>query len=124
VVVNGTFPIRTAVGKVSHILRSVQHPGGRVNMHYRSDQLEISVVEVAGHSSLVDPGLCARASWHLVLDGHAVFHIGHTRWELLPDESLTLPADSPYTIVNPSPSRLRILSVLSEPGPAGPEGRR
>lgn len=90
-------------------------------MHYRSEHLEIAICEVAGRSSLVDPGLFGRASWHLVLDGQAIFHVGSARWELLPDESLGLPAESSYTIVNPSPARLRVLSVLSETNGGGQE---
>ncbi len=73
-------------------------------------------MEVAGNNSLVDPNLSCRTSWHLVLDGQAIFHAGAARWELLPDESLTVAARTPYTIVNPSPSRLRILSVVSGAG--------
>ncbi len=112
------------MGRVAGMLRSIQHPGGRVTVHYRNEDLEISLVEIAGHNSLVDPSLAGRASWHLVLDGQAIFHVGASRWELLPDESLTLDTATPYTIVNPSPARLRVLSVVSAPSGVEQEGQR
>lgn len=99
-------------GRLAGVLRSIQHPGGRVTAHYRNGDLEIMLVEVAGHNSLVDSTLWGQSSWHLVLDGQALFHVGTARWELLPDESLSLDTETPFTIVNPSPSRLRVLSVV------------
>lgn len=71
------------------------------------------MVEVAGHNSLVDSTLWGRTSWHLVLDGQALFDVGAARWELTSEESLSLDTPTPYTIVNPSPARLRVLSVVT-----------
>lgn len=104
---------KTVGGRLAGVLRSIQHPGGRVSVRYRSGDLEVTVVEVAGHNSLVDSTLWGRSSWHLVLDGQALFQVGTARWELLPDESLSLDAETPFTIVNPSPGRLRVLSVVT-----------
>jgi len=88
-------------------------------VHYRGGDLEVMVVEVAAERSLTDPMLQGQSSWHLVLEGQALFEVGGARWELLPDESLRLETATPYTIVNPSPTRLRVLSVVS--GPRGVE---
>jgi|SRR3990170_2497664 len=100
-------------GRLAGVLRSIQHPGGKVSVRYRTGDLEVMLVEVAGQNSLVDPALWGGSSWHLVLDGQALFHVGTARWELLPDESLSLDADTPFTIMNPSPARLRVLSVVT-----------
>lgn len=98
--------------QVGQVLKSIEHRGGRVSLHFRHRDLEVMVVEVEGGSSLVDPSLWGRSSWHLVLQGQAAFHLGNTRWELLPEESVTVDSSAPYTIVNLSPERLRLLSIV------------
>jgi hypothetical protein len=103
----------TGKGRIGNVLRSIQHPGGKVSVHYRCGDLEVMMVEVAGHNSLVDSTLWGRTSWHLVLDGQALFDVGTARWELTSEESLSLDTPTPYTIVNPSPARLRVLSVVT-----------
>lgn len=105
-------------GRLARVLGSIQHPGGKVSVRYRTGDLEIMLVEVAGHNAVVDPVLCGGPSWHLVLDGQALFNVGAARWELLPDEALSLEAGTPLTILNPSPARLRVLSVVWGPGGA------
>ncbi len=105
-------------GRVGQVLKSIEHPGGRVSLHSRHGDLEVMVVEVEGGHSLVESTLWGRSSWHLVLEGQAAFHLGDTRWELLPEESLSVNGSAPYTIVNPSPERVRILSIVSS-GDAG-----
>lgn len=106
-------------GQVGQVLKSIEHPGGRVSLHLRRGDAEVMVVEVEGGRSLVEPALWGEASWHLVLEGQAAFHLGDRRWELLPEESLRLDGPTSYTIVNPSPGRVRILSIVS--GRALPE---
>jgi len=95
------------------MLKSIEYPGGKVSVHYRSGDLEVMVVEVAGDSSLDDSAFCGRSAWHLVLEGQALFQVGDARWELLPEESLTVDISTPYSIMNPSPDRLRLLSVVA-----------
>jgi mannose-6-phosphate isomerase-like protein (cupin superfamily) len=95
------------------VLKSIEHPGGRVSLHLRTGDLEVMVVEVEGGRSLVDPTLWGAEVFHLVLDGQAAFHLGDRHWELLPDESLRVDGPTSYTIVNPSPERVRILSIVS-----------
>ena len=100
-------------GHVGQVLKSIEHPGGRVSLHFRRGGLEVMVVEVEGGKSLVESTLWGRSSWHLVLEGQAVFHLGDRRWELLPEESLSVDGSTPYTIVNPSPERVRLLSIVA-----------
>jgi mannose-6-phosphate isomerase-like protein (cupin superfamily) len=95
------------------MLKSIEYPGGKVSVHYRSGDMEIMVVEVAGGSSLVDPALWGRSAWHLVLEGQAHVRVGDARWELLPEESLSVDTSTPYSILNPSHERLRLLSVVA-----------
>jgi len=95
------------------MLRSIEYPGGKVSVHYRSGDMEVMVVEVAGGSSLVEPALWGRSAWHLVLEGQALFQVGDARWELLPEESLNVDTSTPYSIMNPSQDRLRLLSVVA-----------
>lgn len=104
-------------GHVGQVLKSIEHPGGRVSLHFRAGDLEVVVVEVEGGKSLVEPTLWGQAAWHLVLEGQAAFHMGDRRWELLPEESLRVDGPTSYTIVNPSPERLRILSIVSNGAP-------
>ncbi len=99
-------------GRVGRVLKSIEHPGGRVSLHFRHGDQEVMVVEVEGDRSLVESTLWGRSSWHLVLEGQAVFHVGDRRWELLPEESLTVDGSAPYTIVNPSPERVRLLTIV------------
>jgi len=110
-------------GRLAQALMSIQHPGGRVSVRYRTGDIEVVMTEVDGGAALVEPVLWGQSSWHLVLDGQAIFEVGGSRWELLPEASLSLDSATPCTIVNPSPSRLRVLSVVSNPGGPGQEGR-
>jgi len=87
-----------------------------VSLHYRGGDLEIMLVEVAPEQWLSDVALQGRSSWHLVLDGQAVFECGNTTWEVLPEVSLYLDDPGPCRIVNPSHERLRLLSVVEAGG--------
>jgi len=119
VAAHGSSLTRPATGGGARkMLKSIEYPGGKVSVHYRSSDLEVMVVEVAGGSSLVDPALWGRSAWHLVLEGQALVQVGAARWELLPEESLSVDTSNPYSITNPSHERLRLLSVVSS-GDAG-----
>jgi hypothetical protein len=72
------------------MLRSIEHPGGRIAVQHRSGDLEVMLVERAGWAAITDSSLCGQSAWHLVADGHAVMTVGDKRWELLPGESLGL----------------------------------
>jgi len=111
-------------GHIGQVLKSIEHPGGRVSLHLRHGNLEVMVVEVEGGRSLVESTLWGRSSWHLVLEGQATFHLGDRRWELLPEESLDLDGSAPYTIVNPSPERVKLLSIVAGGDPGDLEDPR
>lgn len=93
-------------------LRSIQHPNTRVSVLYRQGDLEVISVEVGAGASLAESSLWGGDSWHLVVEGQAIFQQRDRRWELLPEESLCLKDSAPYTITNPAPERLRLLVLL------------
>jgi mannose-6-phosphate isomerase-like protein (cupin superfamily) len=98
------------------MLRCIEHVGGKVSVHYRQSGFEVMVVEVAAGASLSEPSLWGSSSWYLVLDGQAVFRVGEQERELLPGESLELEGGAACAIMNPSPDRLRLLSVVAGGG--------
>lgn len=97
-------------------LRSIQHPDAKVRVLYQRGELEVMAVEVGAGASLAEPSLWEGSSWHLVLEGQAVFQQRDRRWELLPEESLCFRDSIPYTIVNPAPGRVRLLTLLFKQG--------
>jgi mannose-6-phosphate isomerase-like protein (cupin superfamily) len=106
---------RAAVaGRVDTMLRSVEHPGGKVTLQYRDGDLEVLLVEVTSRAAISDASLCGRSAWHLVLEGQALLDVGQSRWELLPDESVRVDGPAgPCRISNLSRDRLRVLSVVA-----------
>jgi hypothetical protein len=104
-------------------LMSIEQPGARVSVHFRQSGIEVMVVDLEASTSLVQPTLSSASSWHLVLEGQAVFQQGDCRWELLREQSVHLPSHPPYTVTNPSRERIRLLSVvLAGEAEATPEG--
>ena len=97
-------------------LRSIEHHGAKVSVQYRRDDLEVMTVEIDAHGALDEPMLRGRGSWHLVVEGEALFQQDGKGWELLPGQSMTLDGSSSLRIVNPSPERLRIISVVLTAG--------
>ena len=95
------------------MLKSIEYPEGKVSVHYRNGDMEVMVVEIAGGGSLPDSTLWGRSAWHLVIEGQALVRVGGKCWELLPEESLNVEAATPYTILNPSHDRLKLLSVVT-----------
>ncbi len=87
-------------------LRSLQYADARISVLYRHGNLEVLSVEVGAGASLAEPSLWGGLSWHLVVEGQAIFQQGDRRWELLPEEALCLRDSTPYTIVNPTPGRV------------------
>jgi hypothetical protein len=93
-------------------LRSISQAGAKVSVHYRHDDLEVMVVEIGARGVLTEPSLWGKSSWHLVVDGQATFERGESRWDVLPNETIRLEGYQPYTILNPCPERLKLLSVV------------
>lgn len=104
-------PIDT-VGQRGFALRSIQHPDAKVSVLYQHGDLEVLAVEMGAGASLAEPSLWGGSSWHLVVEGQAIFQQRDRAWELLPEESLRLRSSVPYTIVNPAPGRLRLFTLL------------
>lgn len=100
------------VGRRGFSLKSVQRPDARVSLLYQRGDVEVMVVEVGAEATLAEPSLWGGPSWHLVVEGQAIFQQGDRRWELLPEESLSLRASAPYTIVNPAPGRAKLVSLV------------
>ncbi len=79
---------------------------------FRHGDLDVLVSEVAPVSSLSDAFLRGAVSWHLVVEGRALFEQGEVDWEILPAQSLLLSGTQPYRVVNPGEEQLRLLSVV------------
>jgi quercetin dioxygenase-like cupin family protein len=73
--------------------------------------LEVMAAELEPGAVLAEGYLWGRDSWHIVVAGQALFQQGDESWELLKGESLCL-SEVPYTVVNPTPERTRLLSLL------------
>jgi hypothetical protein len=73
--------------------------------------LQVLITEIEPGAALAEGSLWHCWSWHLVVAGQAIFEQSDDNWELLNGQSLYL-SDLPYTVVNPSPERTRILSLL------------
>ena len=101
-------------------LRTVEHRGAKVSIHYRHNDLEVMTIEIGANSALDASTIPGRASWHLVIEGEALFQHGHHKLEILPGQTAFFNEPTPYRIVNASPERLRLISVvLSEAEDAG-----
>lgn len=99
-------------------IRSVELAGAKVSLLFRYGDLDVLMSDIAVRSALADSSLGGGVSWHLVVEGRAVFEQGDVDWEVLPTHSLTLPGTEPYRIVNPGGEALRLLSVVIGAPPA------
>ncbi|MBI4409294.1 MAG: hypothetical protein HY561_06270 [Gemmatimonadetes bacterium] len=97
-------------------LRSVEDAAAKLSVVHEQDGFQILVVELTPAASLAAPWLWAGSSWHLVMEGQAVFQQGARTWELLPAESLSLRNGASYVLRNPAPGRTKLLSVLFQEG--------
>ncbi len=99
-------------GQRGSSLRSIQYPDARLSVLYLQGNLEVIAVEIGSGACLREPSLWAGASWHLVVEGQPIFQQGDQTWELLPEDALCLRDCTPYTIVNPAPRRVKLLTLL------------
>lgn len=109
----GPLPGEGLVAERGVTLRSIQHQDARLSVLHRHKDIEVMMVEIGARGSLQDPTLWGGPSWHLVVEGEAVFQQGGVGWELLPGQSLHLRETAPFTIANPSRERLRLLSLVA-----------
>lgn len=93
-------------------VHSIELAGAKVTLLFRHDDLDVLVSDIAVASSLSDASFAGGFSWHLVVEGRALFEQGDRGWEVLPAHSLMLEGAQPYRVVNPGGERLRLLSVV------------
>lgn len=103
-------------------LMSVTRVDARFSV-YRHGDVEVMVAEIGPGSALAEDMAWESSSWHLVIEGQATFQQGEQTWDVLPGESLRLEGGQPYSILNQSAQRLKLVSVAlgsvrSEPGNA------
>jgi len=103
-------------------IRSVEIPGATVSLLFRHGDLDVMVSDVEACGSIPDASVAGGFSWHLVIEGRALFEQGDLGWEVLPAHSLRLAGTPPYRIVNPSENHLRLLSIVVGPGGGDPAG--
>jgi len=99
-------------GPSAEPIRSVELPGAKVSLLFRYGDLDVVVSEIDVHSAFSDASLICGFSWHLVVEGRALFEQGDLGWEVLPAHSLRLAGAQPYRIVNPGEEHLRLLSIV------------
>lgn len=104
-------------------IRSVELPRAKMSLLFRHGDLDVLVSEIdaQGALSAVSPG-CG-FSWHLVVEGRALFEQDALGWEVLPAHSLSLPGTKAYRIANLGQEPLRLVSIVvgsaaDEPAPA------
>ncbi len=51
-------------------------------------------------------------SWHLVVEGRALFEHGDLGWDVLPAHALMLAGAQPYRVVNPGEEDRRLRSIV------------
>ncbi|MBI4639123.1 MAG: hypothetical protein HY731_00405 [Candidatus Tectomicrobia bacterium] len=107
-----TTKTTTQRGERGFTLRSIEHPDTRVSVLYEDEKLEVMAVEIEAGACVAELSLWGRSSWHLVVEGVAIFRQKGRRWELLSEESLYLKDAAPYTIVNPTSGRVKLLTLL------------
>ena len=100
------------MGEPAVALRTVEHRGAKVSVHYRHGDLEVMTIEIGPHSALDASTIAGRSSWHLVIEGEAVFQQGDRNVEILPGQSKFFAEPAPYRIVNASRDRLRLITVV------------
>lgn len=111
-------------GAAQRALCSIKCPEASVTVLCRLGGLEVIEVEVQPGASVAEPMLWNGLSWHLVIEGEAGFEQAGRAWELLPRQSLYLQAGTPYAISNPSPGKLKVLTLVSSGDSDAAEERR
>jgi hypothetical protein len=103
------------VGQRGFALRSIQHRDASVRVLHQHGDVEVMAVEIGARASLVEPSLWMGSSWHLVVQGQVIFQQRNQMWELLPEECLFLKDAAPYTIGNPTPGRVKLITLVFRP---------
>ena len=106
-------------GPTAEPIRSVELPGAKVSLLFRHGDLDVVMSEIDACGSIPDASVAGGFSWHLVIEGRALFEQGDLGWEVLPAHSVRLAGDPPYRIVNPAEDHLRLLSIVVGPVATG-----
>jgi len=93
-------------------LRSVQRQDAKISVLYQREDLEVLSIEIGGGATLAEPSLWAGCSWHLVVEGQPIVKRGYQKWELLPGHWICLDHPGPYEIVNPAPTRAKLVTLF------------
>jgi len=100
-------------------IHSVELPGVKMSLLFRHGDVDVLLSDIEADASLSDGSLGSGFSWHLVVEGRALFEQGDMGWEVLPAHSLSLPGTLAYRMVNTGKEALRLLSIVVGPAPAG-----
>lgn len=92
--------------------RSRQHRGVLTQVIYEREALEILRTEMEAGSAIDSRAFGDLSAVHYVVDGTPVFRAVAGSADLMPGDSVVFDDERPYTIVNGTPSRSVILSVL------------
>jgi hypothetical protein len=109
-------------GPTTEAIRSVELPGAKVSLLFRHGEVDVLLSEVDACGSIPDTSVAGGFSWHLVVEGRALFEQGDVGWEVLPSHSIRLAGTPSYRVVNPAEDHLRLLSVVVGPCTAGEPG--
>jgi hypothetical protein len=90
-----------------------------MSLFFRYGDVDVLVSDIDAQASLSDASLGSGFSWHLVVEGRALFEQGDRGWEVLPAHSLRLPGALAYRIVNTGKEPLRLLSIVVGSATAG-----
>jgi len=100
-------------------IHSVELPGVKMNLLFRHGDIDVLISEIDADASLSDGFLGSGFSWHLVVEGRAVFEQGDMGWEVFPARSFRLLGAQGHRIVNTGKEPLRLLSIVVGSATAG-----
>jgi len=90
-----------------------------MSLLFRHGAVDVLFSDIDADASLSDGFLASGFSWHLVVEGRALFEQGDMGWEVLPARSLRLLGAQGHRIVNTGKEPLRLLSIVVGSAPAG-----
>lgn len=100
-------------------IHSVELPGVKMSLLFRHGDVDVLLSDIDADASLSDESLGSGFSWHLVVEGRALFEQGDIGWEVLPARPLRLLGALGHRIVNTGKEPLRLLSIVVGPAPGG-----
>lgn len=95
-------------------LRSRQYRGVIVSVLYERDSLEVLRIVMEPGSALIDREIGSFPAIHFVVEGSPVFVVANQSGDLIPGDSIALPAGESYRISNPASSRSALLTMLDK----------